>query len=485
MGKEGMNAQDIIVSMTGQTPEVLAANQGAATTRKRAGELAQSATNADHDPAYIRDMEDFKGRPHQEIYDHAQQMQPGQMESTGESWRLIGTGMQFATMTLSGKVNKSAASGWAGQSADAMLAALGRYVGEMEAMADVANGVGYRISSAALAAEAVKASVPAPPAGTGPSVMFAPGLENPAVVIGSEQAANDLHQEAVWAMTNHYVPNYQPAGDGVPAFRAPTEAGEGATVPGAPGNSAPSTGSPQNTTGQPSSGTPEATSPAGQPTGENAVTDTGNSSPDGSTDDDNDDATETQEQAGAAGDDTTAAGADPGVTPGSPGTTSPNPVGGVPGSGQPGSPGGAGGQPGSGIPGGAAGVPVAGRPVAGSPAVPGGAGLAGGSGGGSGGRAMTGMPGMAGAPGRRSGDQDNEHKGIPEWMINQRNTDELLGPREPTTPAVFGIDTGPIREGEWETVRRDTPEESAGPAAFATDQPAQGDWSSERDERTR
>jgi hypothetical protein len=95
---------------------------------------------------------------------------------------------------------------------------------------------------------------------------------------------------------------------------------------------------------------------------------------------------------------------------------------------------------------------------------------------------MGGMPGMGGA-GRRQGDQDSEHKGVPEWMVNQRNTEELLGPRTPATPAVFGIDAGPIREGEWETVRREETAESAGPVAFAADQPAQDDWSAGPGER--
>ncbi|MFD3706132.1 hypothetical protein ACFWUP_23585 [Nocardia sp. NPDC058658] len=479
----GMTPEGIIAAMTGQTPEVLAANQGAATTRKRAGELAQSATNAEHDPDYIRNLEDFKSRPHQEIYDHAQQMQPGVIAASAEAWKLIGSGMQFATMALGSKVRKSAASGWEGASADAMLAALDRYVGEMSGMQDVANGVGWRLESAALAAEAVKASVPAPPSGTSPSVLLVPGLENPAVRIGSTQAASDAHQEAVWAMTNHYVPNYKPAGQGVPTFGTATEPGDGANVPGVPGNSNLSTGSPQNTGAPSSAGTPDQSNQGDQPGSENAESNAGDGSSNGDTNSGGTGDTQESSSNADAGS-TTAAGTDTGTTAGTPSTGSPNSAGGVPGSVNPGSPGGSGipGGAGSGAPGvqGGVGVPVAGRPVAGSPAVPGAVGAGGGAAGGTGGRTtpgMGGMPGMAGGAGRRQGDQDGEHKGVPEWMINQRNTDELMGPRTPTTPAVFGIDAGPIPDGEWETVRRDDVAESAGPAAFAADQPAQDDWS--------
>ncbi|MFE3546999.1 hypothetical protein ACFXK0_28890 [Nocardia sp. NPDC059177] len=90
---------------------------------------------------------------------------------------------------------------------------------------------------------------------------------------------------------------------------------------------------------------------------------------------------------------------------------------------------------------------------------------------------------MGGAAGRRQGDQDGEHKGVPEWMINQRNTAELLGPREPTTPAVFGIDAGPVEDCDWEVVRRNDAEEPSGPTAFSTDQSTQDDWSVESRER--
>ncbi|GEM31481.1 hypothetical protein NN3_24880 [Nocardia neocaledoniensis NBRC 108232] len=490
MTGEGLTTDGIITALTGQTPEALAANQGAATTRQRAGELAQSAANAAHDPEYIRNMEDFKSRPHQEIYDHAQQMQPGVIHASAEAWKLIGSGMQFATMALSSKVRKSAESGWQGASADAMLSALDRYVSEMTGMQDVANGVGWRLESAALAAEAVKASVPPPTSGTSSSSQLVPGLENPAVLIGSTQAASDGHQEAVWAMANHYIPNYQPAGQGVPTFGAPTEPGDGVNVPGTLGNSGPSSGSPQSG-GEPSpAGTPEPTSPGGQQGSESAGnTDdvSSNDSSDGGTDG-------AQESSSGADDDsTTAAGADTGGVAGTPNSGSPGVGGGVPGSANPGSSSGSGAPLGSGAgsPGGqaGAGVPVAGRAVAGSPAVPGASGGA--AAGGPGARAasgMGGMPGMAGGAGRRQGDQDSEHKGVPEWMINQRNTDELLGPRKPTTPAVFGIDAGPVRDGEWETVRRDAPEESVGPAAFAADQSTQDGWSAapgERGERPR
>lgn len=480
-----LTTDGLITGLTGVSPEVLTANQGAATTRDRATELARSAVNAAHDPEYIQNLEDFKNRSHQEIYQHAQQMQPGTMHASGEAWKLIGSGMQFATMALSSKVRTAAANGWEGTATAAMLAALDGYVSEMEAIQDVANGVGWRIVSAALAAEAVKAAVPAPPSSATSSSPTVPGLENPAILIGSEQAASDGHQEAVWAMANHYVPNYQPAGQGVPVFGAPTEPGNGANVPGTPGNSIPAGVSPQGVGEQPSTNAPEQTHQEDQPDNEDDVASPGDDSSAGDTNG-GDSGDTSSSPAGDGDDSTTTAGTDTGTpaataTPGSPSSPS-----GPYGSGGSGVPGGSGTPIGPGTPGAqpGAGAPVAGRSMPGSPVGPGAVGV--GPVAGAGARStpgMGGMPGMGGAAGRRQGDQDGEHKGVPEWMINQRNTAELLGPREPTTPAVFGIDAGPIQDGEWEVVRRDDTEGQGGPAAFSADQPTQDDWSAASGER--
>ncbi|KAF0846011.1 PPE domain-containing protein [Nocardia caishijiensis] len=443
----------IVTGITGSTPEIVRAGQGAATTRQWASDLAQSAADGAHDPAYIQTMENFQGISHQEIYDHAQQMQPGTMHAAAEAWKLIGTGMQFATMNLGLKVRKSAAGGWAGASADAMLAALDRFVGEMTGMQDIANGVGWRIESAALAAEAVKAAVPPPPSGDKPAAPLIPGLENPAVLTNSAQSASDSHLEAVWAMTNHYVPNYDPAGQGVPTFGAPTEPGEGASIQGAPGNSVLS----GDAAGDQSSGTRLGVGDQpGADAGNQLVSD-GLESEEANDDPSSDGASGNEagsaEDNGGSADDpsddssTTAASTDPGAVGSSSG--SPNSVGGAPGSGQSGSPGGAGasgGQAGAGVPG--AGRALPGTPVAGPVAA-----VAGGPTGGAGGRAYPGMAGMPGAgAGRR---QDDDERKTPDWLVDQRNTEELIGPREPTVPAVFGIDDGPVREGDWETLRRD------------------------------
>ncbi|MEU4600828.1 PPE domain-containing protein [Nocardia sp. NPDC023988] len=465
----------IVTGITGLAPEVLQASELAGTTRKWATGLAQSAANGAHDPAYIRNMENFQGISHQEIFDHAEQMQPGSMHAAAEAWKLIGTGMQFATMNLGLKVRKSVASGWEGASADAMLAALDRFVGEMTAMQDIVNGVGWRIESAALAAEAVKAAVPPPPSGDKPAAPFILGLENPAVLTSSAQSASDSHLEAVWAMTNHYVPNYDPAGQGVPTFGAPTEPGDGASIPGAPGNSNPTSGSPISTEDQ----SPGSGDQAGA--GDEAAA--GDQAP--GVGDESDSGEYSADEAGSSGDDdgssgdqgspsstdegsTTAASTAPGATTTTPG--SPNSAGGGPGSSHsPGGSGSPGGQPGAAVPG-------SGRALPGSPiAAVVGAGPGGSGSGGAGGR---GYPGMAGMPGMGAGRrQDDDERKTPEWLVNQRNADELLGPREPTVPAVFGIDSGPAREGEWETLRHNENDEAAS-------SPSQGDWTTP-DERSR
>ncbi|SLJ82548.1 Uncharacterised protein [Mycobacteroides abscessus subsp. abscessus] len=57
-------------------------------------------------------------------------------------------------------------------------------------------------------------------------------------------------------------------------------------------------------------------------------------------------------------------------------------------------------------------------------------------------RGMGGM-GMAGAPGARGGGQDDDTHQIPDYLVTQENTDELLGELPPTVPGgVIGGDAG-------------------------------------------
>ncbi|MFD3508282.1 hypothetical protein [Nocardia sp. NPDC058666] len=422
------------------TPEMISAFNAAASTQRKAATIA--AGTAGQDPAYIKAMEEFANLSHADIHARAQQMQPGVMQQTAETWKAISTALTFNIISVTTKVNATIARGWEGQTAEAIKAATHGLTGRLTELQNVTQSVAWRVEAAAFGAEVVKAQVQAPPTASSPAGI--PGAEPAGSAVAAAQEANERWQAAIWTMRNNYVPTYEPAGQGVPMF--PTSNGLGGNdipVGTGGGGAAATSGSPNGT------GTGDGTAAASDPEQSAAA---GDSVGAGSTNDqESRSANEgngagTGTDGGTDGTETAAAGAEqPGsgapLTAGSPGTSQPgNPAGsGSPTAGVSGSGGGSGaGGPGVavGSPGGAKSVPNPVTPIKGG--IPGAAAA---SSGGTSGRGTAGMHGMSGmgAPGaaRQKGD-DDEHKGRPELRIHPRNRADLVGPPQGTTPPVIG-----------------------------------------------
>ncbi|MFI2476753.1 hypothetical protein [Nocardia xishanensis] len=466
----------ILSGNAGLDPSVAPAFQGAQSFQQRAREAAEAVDHGGQDPAYIQAMEEFGGMSHQEIYDKAQQMQPGVMHAAANTWRKIADGLLFSTMGLNGRVASTIAQGWEGAAADALHTATKQFIAQVTDVHNVARGVSSRIESAAFAAEVVKASVPAVPPPL--PIPIPAGAENPADATAQSRRESDAHQTAIWAMRNNYVPTYEPAGQGVPTFVAPQINDGGSGVPGSPGANVSPGGSTQpSDTGN-------------TPTPPGSRDDSGSATPADRPDDSSTDPSTNPSAASTTPDgtdQTTPSGLNSNTTPSSVNPGQPVGSGSNPSLGNPNAPGSPGGPGRGGVgapsaPGGpgSAVKPSPGLPLAGSPLALSGSGSSGPP-----------RPGRAGAPGmmspaaaRRQDDRESEHK-IPEWMITQRNGEELIGPRNLTVPAVFGADQAPPDDG-WINVRATpqppTSQASSGiPSLFNTDAAGATDgWASER-----
>lgn len=425
--------------LTGDTQATFNAALGAG---RSATGLGANATG--NDPDYIEVMEDFGSLAHADIYAKAQQMQPGVMHQSADGWKDIATALTGNMIGFSAKVNKTLARSWQGQTADAISAAVRTMTGELTAIQNVVQGVGYRMESAAYGAEVVKAAVPPVPSNNPSGVL---GVTEPSAGVNAAKTSLDTEQAAQWVLRNNYQPTYEPAGQGVPVFTTASALGDGTGVPGSsvPGGAnspnSPGTGQNPGISGDGAAVQPGGSGAGGdtQTTGQSQATDTG--SGDSGAGDSSTDGTDTT----AASTDTTGSG--------SPSTT------GSPGSGQPGGgqPNAGAAQPGSGSP--SAGSPGVGRPGSG---VPGSGGTAGGpgrsvSGLGTGGRAGAaaagtgtagggraaagahGMPGY-GAPGGARKSEEDTARGRPELLIHPRNRIDLIGPTVGTVPPVIGAE---------------------------------------------
>ncbi|WP_336086312.1 WXG100 family type VII secretion target [Nocardia sp. SSK8] len=422
------------------TAEAAVAFDAATASQRKATELGVGAAGAD--PAYIRTMEEFAAMPHAEIYRRAQEMQPGVMTQTAESWKAISTALTGNVIGINAKVNATIAQGWEGQTAQAVSAATRLLTGRLTELQNVTQVVAWRVDAAARGAETVKAQIQPPPVTVpGPTVL---GAENPVGAVGSTQAQSDAWQAAIWTMRNNYQPTYEPAGQDVPVFPISNGLG-GNEIPTGTGSPAPNGGG--TDTDPVASGPVQPTgtddSPATGDTAEQGATSTTGDTTGTDTSTTGDDTSGTDDQ--STDDDTTAASTQ---QPSTSGTPSGNPKGtGSPGTGGPGGAGNPGpGGPGAAGPGnpgpGAPGTPIRGGSpiVAGAPGNPGRTGVpAAASTGTRSAAGMHGMPGMgAPAAARQNQKGDDEHQGRPELRIHPRNRVDLVGPPQGTVPPVLG-----------------------------------------------
>ncbi|MGW4636108.1 hypothetical protein [Nocardia sp. NPDC004415] len=419
------------------TAETAAAFDAATGTQRKAAGIGVGAAGAD--PAYIQAMEEFAAMPHAEIYRRAQEMQPGVMAQTAETWKAISTALTGNVIGLTAKVNATIARGWEGRTAEAIGAATQALTGRLTELQNVTQAVAWRVEAAAFGAEVVRAQIQPPPAVvSGPAV---PGAENPVDAVGSTQAQSEAWQAAIWTMRNNYQTTYEPAGQGVPVFPTSNDLGGNEVPVGATGSSPTSHGSQSGT--DPGTTDPAVTDPAQSP-GDDDSTGTAaeqNSAPgdDSSGGESTGNESTGNESTGndSTGDDPTANDETTAASTQQPSTSSPTTTGtpgGTP-AGNPAAPG----SPGAGSPGPANGIPSPGQ---GSPVVPGAPGTAARSGAPAANTRTTpglhGMPGMGAPAARQNQKADDEHQGRPELRIHPRNRVDLVGPPQGTVPPVLG-----------------------------------------------
>ncbi|MQY24373.1 hypothetical protein NRB20_75080 [Nocardia sp. RB20] len=374
--------------------------------------IATHGNDPDYMPSSV--VEAFVSMSHQDILNAVNDMKPGTMHSSAEAWRKTADALMFNTMGLTSKVQKTLSDGWEGVTAEAISSATRRFTDQMTDVHNLTQSVAFRIESAAYGAETVKGAVPSIP--TAPGKPAVPGAENPAAVIGHLTAASDAEQAARLAMTQYYVPSYQPAGQQIPVYVPPTGP-YGATGPTLPGVS-----KPHSATGpgpQPSSGT-KPTKNSDPTAGQQNNAEHKNPSNTDPSASNNSAQRDTSPTTHTDPDATSTAGVNPSTTtqdsapnwtgPGAGlGSESSTPGPNAPGRSVPGTPGTIGTLAGA--------TAAASRPAT----TPG----------------TSAMPGMA-APGKDKKNDEKEHKGRPELLAHKRNKIDLVGDPILSTPPVFG-----------------------------------------------
>ncbi|PFX03869.1 hypothetical protein CJ469_01743 [Nocardia farcinica] len=342
--------------------------------------------------------------------------------------------------TFARSIQNSIAQAWSGAAAEASKQSIQEYTKKAEELTPALTELSARVNEAAAAITRTKNELPDPVVITWTSWLWPPNRFE----LQREQSQEE--QAAQAAMDTHYVKPFQGIDSSIPVLPTPVSptSSPDITVPpgGFGGGSGDGSGS-----GNPSSNGPGGGDQPGSPSGQEEQPQPGEETEPADQQDDSstnqssqgDDSTDPSSQDPASTDpaSTNPAGTNPsdpgrtvpsGSNPSSPGSGSP----GSPGSGSPGSPGSAATpQPGRSIPG-----------VPGSAVVPGQSAPAAAAAAGGAMRGMGGM-GMAGAPGARGGGQDDDTHQIPDYLVTQENTDELLGELPPTVPGgVIGGDAG-------------------------------------------
>ncbi|MVU84060.1 hypothetical protein GPX89_43380 [Nocardia sp. ET3-3] len=184
---------------------------------RRRARLSQSGAEHDQsrltdrglDPDYITCLEHFPDLAHEQIHDSVQAMSPGDMQHAAQTWVTIADSLFGAASALHTTVQSALADGMAGHLADAAEAAARQFVRDATDVAEIIHGTGHRIFAAAYGAEALRKTVPPPPAH------------------GSAGERDNQYRLALAALDANYVPIYPPAGASIPAFFPITTPGSG------------------------------------------------------------------------------------------------------------------------------------------------------------------------------------------------------------------------------------------------------------------
>ncbi|MFC9871003.1 hypothetical protein [Nocardia salmonicida] len=364
-------------------------------------------------------------------------MKPSVVNSASEAWKKIGSDLSTSVVAFNNAFGASvnAENGWVGQAASAAVAAVNNYAKQSSTLPIAATAVSLKLAEMRTGLEQTQALMP--------GLTQRPTLTNKTLPVDGEmkldQYTNDeALEEARRVLRTVYSQVAVQSDNGVPFMpTAPKIVADGGGDQQVPGDG--STGG-KSTTGNTgtAAGTDQQAEPESPSTGSSSGTeDQGTANPGTTTEDTTPSSTDSTTAASTTSPTTTSSGSPSTTTPSTPGTTSTTPIGTTPGAGRNGGTG----APGSGRGGTTGGAPSPGRGTAGSPAAGSPAAAAGRSGAAGTGRGgMSGMPGM-GAPGAGKGQNDDEHKGVPDYLITQENGEILTGLGEiRTVPPVIGGD---------------------------------------------
>ncbi|MFD6269229.1 hypothetical protein [Nocardia asteroides] len=386
-------------------------------------------------------------------YDHMQlaemqsavaAMKPSVVNSASEVWKKIGSDLSTTIVAFNKafEATTNAQNGWAGEAASAAVTAVNNYAKQSSTLPAAATAVSLKLAEMKTGLEQTQALMP--------GLTERPTLTGKTLPADGEMKLGDYTEteatdEARRILRTVYGQVAVQSDSGVPFMpTAPKVVGDGGDpqVPGGGGSSQrPSGGGTDETSGADEQTTPETVageqSPLDSGGGDDSTTDEGSSTEESATDPSStEDTTAASTTSPTTTNPTTSQPGTPtGTNPSSPGTT---PLGTTPGGG--GSPGGRGGT--------TAGTPTPGRAAPSTPGTANPAAAAARSAGGGTGRAgMSGMPGM-GMPGAgRGGQNDDEHRGVPDYLITQENGEILTGIGDVrAVPPVIGGDYGDAQQ---------------------------------------
>ncbi|WP_433726070.1 WXG100 family type VII secretion target [Nocardia sp. CA-129566] len=368
-----------------------------------------------YEPTRINDGEHSDSWEHPDIKDAFNPLDPTDAVNQAEKYWKVHQDWEQGVETFARSIQNSIAQAWSGPAAEKSKESIQNYTNDARNLTPALAELYSRVSDAAVAISETKKALPDPVVVTWTSWAWPPHRWD------LQREQSEEAEKARKAMDEYYVRPFSAMDGKIPVLAAPTSPTKSVDItaprPGGDGGGT-SSGGPGNSPGTTGSGTTGGTDGDGRP----------------DTTEEQGEQTKPEQTQSSSTDPTISStmptGTDPAqTTPSSltstdPGKTTPTGLGTTTSPGSPGSPTGTG-SPNQQSPG---------RTTQGVPGMTGTAGTATSSTTAAG-RGASGMAGMGGMGGGRSGGKDDgsEHK-IPEYLINQENTDELLGDM-PTTVA--------------------------------------------------
>ncbi|MGY4102829.1 WXG100 family type VII secretion target [Nocardia sp. R16R-3T] len=363
-----------------------------------------------YEPTRINNGEHSDSWEHPDIKDAFNPLDPTDAINQAEKYWKVHQDWEQGVETFARSIQNSIAQAWSGPAAEKSKESIQNYTNDARNLTPALAELYSRVSDAAVAISETKKALPDPVVVTWTSWAWPPHRWD------LQREQNEESEKARKAMDEQYVRPFSSLDGKIPVLSAPTSptksvditaprpgGDDGGTNSGGPGNSPGTTGS-----GTESEGKPDTSKEQGEQTTPEQTQASSTNPTTASTTPTGTDPTQTTPSTLTDPGKTTPTGLSTTSTPGSPGSPT--------GAGSPNQP-----SPGrttQGVPGatGTAGTTTTSTTAAG--------------------RGTSGIAGMGGMGGGRSGgkNDESEHK-IPEYLINQENTDELLGEMPKT---VFG-----------------------------------------------